>query len=57
VIGGYVLGVVAIFGMWDRPPHGDEPPLLWSAALLVWIVGYPTAIWTLWQRAKLDADD
>ena len=57
VSGGYVLGVVGIFGMWDRPPDGGEPPLLWSAALLVWIVAHPTAIWTLWQQAELKAID
>jgi hypothetical protein len=55
LMAGYVLGIVAILGMWDPPPGGGEaPPTWWIATFLLWVVGYPASLGAVWQRAKDD---
>ena len=59
VIGGYVLGVIAIIGMWDPGPQEEDPTgyLVWTIVLLGWILAYPTAIYALWQTAWLKGEE
>jgi len=57
VIGGYVGGVIALMSAWDPPPGGGPPPTLWIFGYLVWLVAYPTAIYSLRERARLEGSD
>jgi hypothetical protein len=40
--------------MWDPPPEGGELPPWYGFALLLWVVGYPTSLWVVWERSKTE---